>query len=111
MSRDFDYVKPLSDEELYNQMNLYDRIKKGDLYIHRGQAVHVAIDSRNRVVAVRRTKDDAYNMACIRGCVHPSVIEGWRLSEEFIDKHNLLLDISLENRAKEDLERKTNKSD
>jgi len=106
-------VEDLSDEKLYDLMNLNDRIKKGDLRLHRGYVVNVAFDSKSRVVAVGRAGHDtssAYFKAILRGCNCPVVIQGFYVNKEDIDNHNLLLDKSLEKRAKEDLERKTKKS-
>lgn len=106
----FTPVEDLSDEELYNLMDLRDRIYEGRLYLYRGKGVHVAFDSKSRVVAVRSTEENVYNMAIIRGCTCPFILEGWQVKQEARDNHNLLLDKSLEKRAKEDLERKTRKS-
>jgi hypothetical protein len=108
----FTPVEDLSDEELYNLMDLRDRIYESRLYLYRGKGVHVAFDLKNRIVAVSnfRGEEEAYAKAIIRGCSIPFVTRGFCVEREVIDKHNLLLDKSLEKRAKEDLERKIRKS-
>ena len=96
----FKSIEDLTDREVYDLMDEGDKFNEDLLYKHRGMVVNVALDSKSRIIAIASSYEKAYNKAIIRGCTCSAIYRGYELNLEFLREHNVLLNIALNRKNK-----------